>query len=178
MAPVVGVAAHVADGPGRRLGERCGLGDGCLAEVRSDQRRAGLGNQQRRRRDRREGDASSGTLRTFLVEGHGHARPDDGDVHLIAGNEAQVGDSRARLRRRQAQAHEELAAVEHVPAGAGAKLLDRHFRVPLGSGDDADRLKCNQRGDGVGGRRGIAQVAAQAGPALDLDATDQRRRVN
>src|SRR5581483_7598921 len=59
-----------------------------------------------------------------------------------------------------------------------AEVLDGQLAGAFGAGDEADGGGSDEGGDGVGGRRGVAQVAADAGPPLDLDAADQRHRVD
>ena len=85
---------------------------------------------------------------------------------------------RARPGRQHVQAQQEFALGQHGLARRHAELLDRHLARPVGPGDDAHRFVGDERRNRVRGRRGIAQVAADAGPALDLDAADQRDGVH
>ena len=76
------------------------------------------------------------------------------------------------------QPHQELATAQHGTAGACAKLLDRHGPDPTGSGNLTHGPVSDQRRDRVGGGRSVAQVASDAGPALNLNASDQRHCIN
>ena len=179
MPAIVGVAAHVADRLGGGLGQRRGLVDRRVVE-------------RRRRPGRRRPPATSSGVgataaramradvqrRFAVVERHRDADADDGDVHLVARDEAQVA-----RRRSSASAAGSASATSNSPRpstvlpGRGAELLDRHARAcPSGPAMTHTACQRDQRRDRVGGRRGVAQVAADAGPALDLDAADQRRR--
>ena len=52
------------------------------------------------------------------------------------------------------------------------------LRVPFWPGDVAHAFQRDQHRNAVGRRRGVAQVAAETGPALDLDTADERDRVH
>ena len=67
-----------------------------------------------------------------VVERDGHADADDGDVHLVARDEAQVRGCRsAAAAAAGAGATQELAAAQDGAARAGAELLDRHLARAL-----------------------------------------------
>ena len=86
---------------------------------------AGLANEQRRRRDRRQRDARRAEDAVF--ERHRYARAGDGDIHLVARDEAQIARAGVRLRRRQMQRNQQLARRSALRPGAGAEILHRHF---------------------------------------------------
>ena len=108
------------------------------------------------------------------------AAADHRDVHLGARDEAQIGVRRARRRARQAQADAASSpGAQRGLARPGAELLDRHLaRRRPGPRSRTARAGGDQRRHGVGGRRGVAQVAAQRGPALDLRRADQVGRLD
>ncbi len=59
----------------------------------------------------------------------------------------------------QSQAEEQFARLQRVATDAGDKRLNRQFARARGSRDETLRAYSDQRGDGVAGRRRVAQVA-------------------
>jgi hypothetical protein len=121
---IVGVAAHVADGLGRRLGQRRGPFDVRLGNRASYQSSAGLGNEERRRRDCPEGDTSGHASRPVVIERQRNAGSDDRNIHLIARDETQAGTAGVRRGRRQMQVDEHFARAEERASRSGAEPLD------------------------------------------------------
>ena len=68
--------------------------------------------------------------------------------------------------------------MQRVLARRGAEVLRRHLPRPVRACDVADAAEGDDRWYGVSTGRGIAQVPANAGPALDLDSAYQRSGVN
>jgi hypothetical protein len=102
------------------------------------------------------------------------AAADDGDVHLGARDEAQIGVALMRLRLRDVELDEELALAERGAARPGRDRLDRHFAAAAaGTGDDDGGAGGDHRRYAVGRRRGVAQIAGKRGAALDLGRADQ-----
>ena len=58
--------------------------------------------------------------------------------------------------------------------GGEAKVLHRDLASAVGPGDDGPCAQHDERGDAVGARGCVAEVATEAGAPLDLDAADQR----
>ncbi|HMO96489.1 MAG TPA: hypothetical protein PKD27_10220 [Tepidiformaceae bacterium] len=83
--------------------------------------------------------------------------------------------SNAALGRRsgEAERNEHFAIAQHVPARGGAEVFHGDGSPTAGAGDLALGAEGDERGDRVRGGGAVAQVAAKAGPRLDLDATDQ-----
>ena len=67
---------------------------------------------------------------------------------------------------------------QHGATRRHAEILDRHLASPIRSGDDGRGAVGDERRDRVGRGRGVAEVAAEAGAALDLHAADEGGRVN
>ncbi len=65
-----------------------------------------------------------------------------------------------------------------VRPGPICDRLDRLFAPPCRPDDHATRPRCDQRRHAVGRRRGVAEVAAQRGAALDLGRADQVGRLD
>ncbi len=124
-------------------------------------------------RDPASASAAAGTSNTVGIQRHADARAGDGDVHFGARNEPEIRVGGARLRTRQMEADEQLAALEHGPPGRRAEMLDRDRALALRSGDHALRLIDHQRARGIGRRRCITQVAADGGAPLNLCRADQ-----
>ena len=143
-----------------------------IVDRRADERLRGLGHQQHGRRHRPDRDPRR-RADAALVEGEADRDPDHRDVHLGARGEAQIGVAGARGPRRQEQRHHDLVAGERGLAGADRNGLDRHLAHAVRPRDPGDRAGRHQGRHAVGGRRGIAQVAAHGGAALDLDRADQ-----
>ena len=124
----------------------------------------------RRARPRRGRRAPSATLPPSKRDGGAGA--DDGDVHLVARDEA-LRRRRCWPPAREGAARRRTRRLEHVAAGAGAEVLDRH-RAPAARAGDVARRRSSaiSAGTRVGRRAGVAQVAAEAGAALDGDAAD------
>jgi hypothetical protein len=126
------------------------------------------------------------SYRLNLIEGPGdYAYPyaiqtDDGNIHLVARDKAQVrrAESSGPHRGRDAHLKQKLAALQNGGAGRGTEILNGHLAPTVRPGDDADRSMDDERGDRVGGGRGIAQIAAHAGAPLDRRAAHQRDGVN
>ncbi len=72
----------------------------------------------------------------------------------------------------------ELAVLQHVLAGGRAEVLRGNGTPAVGSGHLAGGAQDDEGGYAVGAGGGVAQVAAQAGPALYLDAAYQGRAVD
>src|SRR5205814_2909880 len=101
-----------------------------------------------------------------------------GDVHLVARDEAEVARAGAGGRRRQLQADEQFARLEDADPRRNAELLDRYVALALGTGDVGDGGEGDQGGSRVGGRAGVAEVAADRGAPLDRRPADDRGRVD
>ena len=63
------------------------------------------------------------------------------------------------------------------PAGPAEQCLDGDLAPAAAPGDHGARLVADERRHGIGRRRGVADVAAEACPVLDLHAADQLRRL-
>src|SRR6516225_8580132 len=68
---------------------------------------------------------------------------------------------------------DELALLERGLSRPGNNALDRRFSFAAGPGDDGGRTCGDQCRHAVGGRRGVAQIAGERGPSLDLLRADQ-----
>ena len=78
-----------------------------------------------------------------------------------------------RLGLRDLELDDELALLQRGAAGAGTDALGRRLALAVGSGDDADRARRDDRRDAVGGGRRVAQIAGERRAALDLRGADQ-----
>ena len=104
--------------------------------------------------------------------------PDDGDVHLVARNEALVVRARVLPGNRNLERNQDLPRREHAAAWSSAKILYRDLALAVRPGDVAHSRVGNQAGDRVRAGRGVAQIAAKGGAALYLDAADNGSRID
>src|SRR5690606_11689792 len=73
---------------------------------------------------------------------------------------------------------QEFAVLQNGATGGDAEILDRDLASPTRPGNHTDgRMGDARRNRGRGGR-GVAEVAADAGAALDLHAADQPHSVH
>src|SRR4051812_11635625 len=70
---------------------------------------------------------------------------------------------------------QQFAGLQVVAAWSGAEVFDRDPALASGAGDTAGGLEGDQQRHGVGTGGGVAEVAADGGAALDLDAADECR---
>src|SRR5215831_11549020 len=68
---------------------------------------------------------------------------------------------------------DELAFLERGLPRAGDDGFDRSLASAVGPGDDGGRMRSDQRRHAVGSRRGVAEIAGERGPSLDLFRADQ-----
>ena len=134
---------------------------------------------QRRRRDGGQRDrAPARSCRPRRSSCTHDAAPDHGDVHFVARNEPQVGRAACFGRRRETRASPGSRRARARSCPARCRTRPTGTRAPaLRAGDVAGHVVGDQRGNRVGRRRGVAQVAADAGPALDLPAADDPGRI-
>src|SRR5205807_1933777 len=107
------------------------------------------------------------------VERHINGNADDGDVHLGARDEAQIGAGLARLWLWYLERDDKLALGERGLARPGDDVLDRNLTLSVRSGDDRDAARRDDRGHAVRRGGGVAQIAGDRGAALDLGRADQ-----
>ena len=176
---ILGGAAHVGDRRGdvawpvRRRGQRCLPWPACPpASCAASAANCGVGATAPR--------PMRACFDRFAVGGklHPRAGADDGDVHLVARDEPLVGRAatwRLAAERRASRATRPAAST-FLP-GRGAELLDLDLALAFRPGNDARRAMGDQSGNRVGRGRRVAQVAADARPALNLPAADDPGRV-
>ena len=132
MLALRGGAAHVGDRlRGRGRGRR-GRVDRRVADRLAGERVARRLHEERRRRDGAEGDARRLERRAVGRERDAGGGVHDGDVHLVARDEALERGAAVRRRRRERQRDEQLAGLQHVRPGAVQKSSTGTVRVPLG----------------------------------------------
>ena len=151
-------------------------GDRLVGDRAADQRLGGGGHHDRRCGDRAEGDAGVG--HGVAIELDVGAAVDDGDVHLVARDEALPGGAAAGGRGCEVDRHHELAELEHVAAGTGEELGDQHVALTVWPRDLGDGANRHHRGQRVTGRRRVPEVPAEAGAPLDRGSTDHRHRLD
>src|SRR5258707_4933780 len=149
LGAVVDGAALVVDRfAGRRTGGRGGI-ERLVVELGADQRLGRLVDQQHRRRHSAEADTRRSDGITLHAEAD--ADTDNGDVHLGARDQAQVGIARVLGPRRQGEADDDLARLERGLSRAGAELLDRYRALALGALHHDRAASRDQRRHAVGG---------------------------
>src|SRR5262249_59276072 len=104
----------------------------------------------------------------LLVETHVGAGAGDGDVHLAARGEAQIGDRRSSRRGWKDDRDEKLARLDRGLAGSDEKLLERQPSRSRRSGNVRLGSVADQCGNRVGGRRRVADIAPEARSVLHL----------
>src|SRR5215467_235414 len=175
MPPEIRGAALIADGPGALYGElgrpvdQLG-GKGLALEGRL--RRSGADG---RRGHRGQRDAGLGAH----AVGQGHLRGDahNRDVELSPRGVTDVAPAAARAGRRRDDLHEELVGTQDRFAHAREEIRERHAPLALGTRDHRLGLQSKEGRGHVGGRRGVAEVAAHRGEIAHLHRTDERRGV-
>ena len=138
---------------------------------------AGFGGELGRRSDGAKADAGRFDRLAVASKLHPRAGADDGDVHLVPRNEPLVGRAALGGGGGKTSVTSNSPGCSTFLPGRRAELLDLHLALPLGTGDDARRAVGDQRGNRIGRGRRVAQVAADAGPALNLPAADDPRRI-
>lgn len=113
-----------------------------------------------------------GDLCPRFVETHVSRDADDGNVHFISRDEAAIVRSAFWTAKWKAQLDHDFARLQHVRARPRAEVLRGHLARAAQPRDHTDGVERNQRRDRIGCRPGIAQVAADAGAVLYLDAAD------
>ena len=168
---LIGVATFLASSPA--CGE-ASLGRAACPASHS----AGLVGEHRRRGDRRQGDAGRFDLVAGRVQLHPRRRADHGDVHFVAGNEPLVGRAAAGpWRRRKISRRPDSPGCSTFRPGPVQKSRPCTLRWPSGPAMSALSRPGDQRRNRVGRRRRVAQVAADARPALNLPAADDPGRI-
>ena len=166
-----GRAAHVGDGAGRVLGDLAGCDDGVRANRLSSQSRAASGT------DSGVGATAARAMRAAtkrvrpVIQLHRCADADHRNVHFVARDEAQIGGAESGRGGGRWRVTRNSPGCSTVRPGA-AELLDGHVALAVRPATVQVAMD-DQRRDRVRRRRGVAQVAAQAGAALDLHAADQ-----
>ena len=178
MGAELGRAAHVGNWRGRALGGGGGFGDSFVGDGFADQSVAGGAGENRCRADGGEGDAGCFEFLAAVGQHDVRGDADDGDVHLVARDKALIVGAGVFLGIGDLQRDQDLAGGERILAGSGAEIFDGKRALAVGAGDIAGRRMGDQAGYGVGAGRGVAEVAAEGCPALDLDAADNRGRVD
>src|SRR5688500_9561883 len=118
-------AAHVVDG--LRGGLRCfarGF-DRRFGQRLADEGGRGFGDHDRCRGYGADGDA--GPAYDVTIEADVRGGVDDGDVHLVARNEALPGGAGTGLRRREVYRNDELARLQDIASGTRAELVHRYL---------------------------------------------------
>src|SRR5262249_6107425 len=105
-------------------------------------------------------DAGCCAATSLIIKRDSRAYANNGNVHLIARDEADVKRSGTLARRRQSQFDEKLTLAQDCLARSDAEILDRYIPKSLLAGDRTNRFVSDKGRDGVRGRRGVAQVAA------------------
>ena len=144
----------------------------------ANERVAGGRHEQRHRRDGADGDAGALDALPAGIEIDAGADVDDGDVHLVAGDETMEEGAGVGRLRRDVHLHDELTGAEDVLAGAGEKVLEGEVARAVRGAERERGAKGDKGGDGVGGGTAVADVPTEAGAALDLDPADKRRAVD
>ena len=138
----------------------------------ANQEPARLCGEERFRGHRTDGDPRGRKFPARLIKRHGRRRSDDGDIHFVPGNEPAIVRTAQPGTGGKSQLDQDLARRQHVRAGPRAEVFRADLARPIWAGDHAHDVEGDQRRDRIGRRAGVAQVAADAGPALDLDAAD------
>ena len=101
------------------------------------------------------------------------AAPATAIYHLGPGDEPQIGVCGPRCRTWDQQGDKQISAFQYGPSGAHGDVFNVNGSIAIGSDDHGARTVHDERTSGVGGRRAVAQIAADCTSPLNLSGADE-----